>query len=165
MNWYKKAQQYIYRGDTEPISMQDYDTEYGTREFGRKLDTSGIYFTTNEEDAQSFGQHITKADIQNANILTESDNTFTTDQISQILKGIDKEKTGMAISNWDEDYNIGLGLLIESIVNEKNPIDQLMNIWANVFYHQNSNDFMTLMTRNGIDGIAMLRTGSTHFVI
>ena len=50
MNWYKKAID-IYRGDPAPISIKDFDAEYGTKTLGKDLGSAsaegpGIYFTT-----------------------------------------------------------------------------------------------------------------------
>ena len=64
MNWYKKAQE-IYRGDPSPISLQDFDPEYGVKQLGKDLGSSaaegpGIYFTSKEEDARMYGKVITK---------------------------------------------------------------------------------------------------------
>ena len=62
-------------------------------------------------------------------------------------------------------------MLINSILDNENVIEQLMGIWANVFYHQNPNKFMELMTKNGIDGIAVPQKsiwydeGTVHYII
>jgi len=169
MNWYKKAQE-IYRGDPNPIDLENYDLEYGVKELGKGLGSSsawgpGIYFVTQEDIAQMYGSNITKKILQNAKILTMQNPLFNYKQIDKILSGVDKEKMAMAISNWDENYNIGKKLLIESIVNADNPLDQLMNIWADVFIHQNSNSFIDLMIKNGIDGISVQKKDATYYVI
>ena len=70
-----------------------------------------------------------------------------------------------ATSNWSENYSVGKKLLIESIMNSENPIEQLMAIWSAVFYHQNSNSFIELMIKNNIDGICYERIESKHYVI
>jgi len=64
MNWYKKAEE-IYRGDTNPITVDEYDPEYALKELGKDLGSSaafgpGIYFVTKEDIAQMYGSHITK---------------------------------------------------------------------------------------------------------
>ena len=169
MNWYKKAQE-LYRGDPNPIDLENYDLEYGVKELGKGLGSSyawgpGIYFVTQEDIAQMYGSNITKKIIQSAKILTMQNPLFNYKQIDKILSGVDKEKMEMAISNWDENYNIGKKLLIESIVNADNPLDQLMNIWADVFIHQNPNSFIDLMIKNGIDGISVQKEDSTYYVV
>jgi len=39
MNWYKTSQQ-IYRGDPNPITMQEYNPEYGIKNLGKLLGSS-----------------------------------------------------------------------------------------------------------------------------
>lgn len=169
MNWYKKAQE-IYRGDPEPINIKDFDSEYGTKQLGKELGSSlaygpGIYFTSKEEYAQMYGSNITKLKLNNANILAENSKKLNAKQIEKILNSLDREKLELAYSNWDENYNIGKRMLLQSIMNETNPVDQLLNIWANVFYHQNPNMFMEIMKNNGIDGILKIKDDATYYVI
>jgi len=167
-NWYKKAQE-LYRGDTNPVNIDDYDPEYARKQ-GKELGSSmrggpGIYFTTKEEDAKTYGNNVTKKILNNANILTEQSPLFNRKQIEKILQGVDKEIMKSATSNWSENYSVGKKLLIESIMNAENPIEQLMAIWSAVFYHQNSNSFIELMIKNNIDGIYYKRIESKHYVI
>jgi len=170
MNWYKKAQT-IYRGDPNPINMKDFDVDYGVRELGKQLGSSlaegpGIYFSTNKDNALSYGENITKIDLNNANILSKKSKRLTTKQIENILKGINRETLEGASQNWNENFNIGKKILINQIANHDNPVDQLIDIWAEVYYRQNPNDFINLMARNGIDGIVIDRAGDTkHYII
>ncbi len=169
MNWYKIAQE-IYRGDSGLINVQDFDPEYGTRELGKQQGSSaawgpGIYFTDQKDIAQMYGPNITKKILHNAKILTKQSPLFTYQQINKILNEVNQEIKETAISNWDENYNKGEKMLIQSIINIDNPLDQLMGIWADVFNHQNSNIFMELMVKNGIDGIAITKEDATYYVI
>lgn len=50
-------------------------------------------------------------------------------------------------------------------MSESNPVEQIINIWADVFYHQNPNLFMETMKNNGIDGIALVKEDATYYVI
>ena len=169
MNWYKIAQE-IYRGDPAPINIKDFDSEYGTKQLGKELGSSlsngpGIYFTSNEQDAKYYGSNITKLVLNNANILTKDSRKLNAKQIEKILNSIDKEKIEFAVSNLDENYNIGKRMLLKMIMNEPDPVEQLMNIWSSVFYHQNPNMFMEVMKNNGIDGIAKTKEDATYYVI
>lgn len=169
MNWYKKAQE-IYRGDPNPMNLDDYDPAYGTETMGKPDYTAaswgpGIYFTDQEDVARMYGSNITKKNIHNAKILTPQSPLFNYQQIDKILKDIDKEKIETAISNYDEDYNTGKKMLIQSIINANNPLEQLMGIWADVFYHQNPSKFIELMIKNRIDGISLQKKDVTYYVI
>lgn len=170
MNWYKKALT-IYRGDPNPIKLEDYNPEYGTKELGKELGSSaawgpGIYFTGQEDIAQMYGSNITKKILQNANILTKQSPKFNYRQIDKMLHNVDQEMMKTAISNWDEDYNRGKKMLIDNIISANDPLEQLMNIWADVFSHQNPNAFVELMIENGIDGISITKKeDETYYVI
>ena len=160
----------LFRGDPKPISIEDFDPEYGTRHLLKDLGSSlsegpGIYFTTQEEDARLYGSNITRKTLQDANILTKESPRFNYRQIEKILQGVGKEAMELATSNWDENPNVGKRMLMESIMSADNPVDQLIVIWSNVFYHQNPAKFMELMTRNGIDGIAKHKEDATYYAI
>ena len=170
MKIYRIAQE-IFRGDSTPVNLEDYDVEYGIKELGKELGSSaawgpGIYFTGQEDIAQMYGANITKKFINNANILTKQSPLFSYNKMNKILQGIDQETMESAILNWDEDYNIGKKMLLQSIINGDNCLEQIMNIWAEIFYHQRANDFIELMVRNGIDGIFIQKEDDeTYYVI
>jgi len=169
MKIYRLSQE-IFRGDSSPIHINDYNPEYGVKELGKELGSAaawgpGIYFVTQKDIAQMYGPHITKKFLSNAHILTKQNPKFNSQQINNMLQNIDKEKMEIAISNWNENYNLGKKILIQSIVNADNPLDQLMNIWSEVFLHQNANAFIELMIKNGIDGISITKDDATYYVI
>ena len=166
-----KISQVIFRGDSSPISLENYDVEYARKELGKDLGSSsawgpGIYFTGQEDIARMYGENITKKVLNNAKVLTKQSPLFNHNQIEKILQGVDETTMQTAISNWNEDYDIGKKELINSIVNSNNPLEQLMNIWADIFSHQQPNDFMELMVKNGIDGIFIQKEeDETYYVL
>ena len=173
MNWYKKAlEQELFRGDPNPINIEDYDPEYATRELNKELGASsawgpGIYFVSQKDIAELYGLNITRKVLHDPKILTKQNPLFNYQQIDKMLQSIDKDKVETAISNWSEDYKEGKKLLIQSLINADNPLDQLMNIWADIFYHQNPQAFIDLMLKNGIDGISIYKPSddATYYVI
>jgi len=82
-----------------------------------------------------------------------------------MLRDIDKGKMLIAISNWDENYNIGKKILLRTIVDSENPVEQLMNIWAEIFHRQSPREFIDLMVKSGIDGISKSKEDATYYVI
>jgi hypothetical protein len=123
-------------------------------------------FTGQEDIAGMYGSNITKKSLNNAKILTPQSPLFSYKQIDKILQGVDNKMLKVAVLNWNEDYNIGKRTLIQSIASADNPLEQLMNIWADVFSHQNGNDFIDLMIKNGIDGISIQKKeDETYYVI
>lgn len=169
MNWYKKAQN-IYRGDSTPIDLENYNPEYGVKIMGKELGSSsaygpGIYFASHEDVAQMYGSNITKKFLDNANILTTQSPKFNHKQINNMLKYVNPEILETSISNYNENYNIGKRTLINNILNSDNAIEQLISIWADVFNHQNANDFIDLMIKNGIDGFSIQKEDVIYYVI
>lgn len=175
-NGFVRTSQEMYRGDPEPVDLQNFDPEHGVKVLGKDLGSSaalgpGIYFAAQERVARLYGSNITKTILNNANLITEKSPLFSFSQMDKILKGVDKEKMEIAVSNWDENFSIGKKLLIQTILSGTNAVDQLMNIWADVFFHQNANMFLELMVKNGIDGISLIREDTitkeeiTFFVI
>lgn len=167
MNWYKKALT-VYRGDSNPIELSEFNPEYGTKISLKDLGSSmtegpGIYFTTNKKNAENYGDNITQREISpNAKILSKESPKFTPEQIIKILNTIDPSKIELAASNWDENVNKGKRMLWNSIIEQDNAIDQLMEIWAEVYAHQHPSEFMKIMTLNGIDGIVVDKSCSLY---
>ncbi|MFW5804428.1 MAG: hypothetical protein ACOCWG_04255 [bacterium] len=171
MKIYKIAQEIeIFRGDPSPINLDEYDFEYAKKQ-GKELGGSmaygpGIYFATAKDIANMYGNNITSKNINpNANILSENEQKLNRNKIMQIIDSIDSETVETASMNWDENVYIGKQMLVNSIMSADNPVDQLMNIWAEVFYHQNPNTFINTMIKNNIDGISKTKEDTTYFVI
>lgn len=169
MRIYKIAQE-IFRGDTNPINLEEYDFEYA-RKKGKELGSSmaygpGIYFATAKDIANMYGNNITSKHIDpNANILSESGQKLNRNKIIQIINSININTVKSASENWDENIQKGKQMLINSILSADDPVDQLMSIWAEVFYHQNPNAFINTMIQNDIDGISKTKEDATYFVI
>ena len=171
-NWYQlyKLAINVYRGDSSPISINDFNPEFAIKELGKELGSAaawgpGIYFVTQKDIAQMYGQYITQKSLNNTNILTKQSPKFNYQQINSILQNVNQDMLNIAVSNWDENYNKGKQALIQSILNNDNPLDQLMAIWADVFTHQNANNFIELMIKNNIDGISINKDDATYYVI
>ncbi len=166
MKLYKIATD-VYRGDTAQYDINDYNPAHGTKSLGKDLASSmaygpGIYFVSHKDIAEMYGPHITKKSLQSPNLISPSSKPFNKKQIQNILKSAPKETLIIASSNWDENYQKGLNLLIDSITNSGNPINQILSIWADVFSHQNPNAFIQLMVDNKIDGITIDKTDSSN---
>lgn len=160
----------VYRGDTSKIDLKDYDVEKGIKD-GKELggafaEGPGIYFTTKESNAKGYGSNISQINIpKTANIITDESPLMSRASITKMLKDVDGETLDIAYSNWAENKTEAKKLLIDALMNAENPKEQLINIWADVFYHQQPNEFMSLMKKHGIDGIKVAKEGQDHYVI
>jgi hypothetical protein len=160
----------IYRGDPEPISIGSYDVTKGLKA-GKELGAAmaegpGIYFTTNLHDARSYGKNITEFVVGKcSNIITDKSKKIGNNVINNIINSIDKETLEIALSSWNENPTTARKMLLEEISRTDNPQEQLINIWATVFYHQHPEKFIEVMIKNGIDGIKIKKEGHDHFII
>ena len=160
----------IYRGDSTKVSLKDYDVERaikGGKELGSAFSEGpGIYFTKDINNAKQYGKNVTSGTLsKDANIISKQSKKFSKAQIEKILNGVPKETLKIALSNWDENPVIAKKKLITTLYNGDTAQDQLINIWADVFYHQSANEFMKLMSDNGIHGFKVDKDNSTHYVI
>jgi hypothetical protein len=160
----------VYRGDTSKIDLKDYDVGKGIKD-GKDLggafaEGPGIYFTTKETTAKGYGPNISQVSIPDtANIITDESPLISRSSISKMMKDVDKDTLDVALSNWSENKAEANKLLTDAIMNAENPKEQLINIWADVFYHQQPDKFMELMKQHGIDGIKVAKEGQDHYVI
>jgi len=163
--------QVLFRGDEKPITIKGYDVEAGIKagkELGGAMaEGPGIYFTTDEKNALSYGKNLTKVYLKpDANILRVTDDVLPNTLIKKILASVKPEHIELALSNWDEDKTVAMKEMLDAISDADDPVDQLINIWADVFYHQNPQEFMDAVAKNGIDGIAIDRErGIEHYAI
>jgi arginine decarboxylase-like protein len=170
MKIFRIAQE-IFRGDENPIKLDEYDFDYGRKNKLKDLGSSmaygpGIYFATAKDIANMYGSNMTSKHISpNAKILSESGRKLNRNIIVKILNSINQETIEAASINWDENPYKGKQMLLNSIMEARNPVDQLMSIWAEVFYHQNPNEFVNIMIQNNIDGISKTKEDVTYFVI
>jgi hypothetical protein len=166
-----KTSQTIYRGDESPIPIENFDPEYGVREQGKQLGTSmgegpGIYFTDNKDNAENYGSHISVYIISNnANLISSSSPKFNYRQIEKIINAIPQDIVDIAASNWDENIQKGKRILIKTILDGNNAIDQLMGIWAEVINRQDPKMFMDIMKNFGVDGIKIDRGDYINYAI
>lgn len=126
MNWYKKAID-VFRGDTVPLKIQDFNVEHGTKQLEKELSSfaagPGMYFTTTEEDASHYGQNITRAKINNANILSAQSKPLW-----MLLPLLFRNKTNMEVTISDykyEDAPFGSARLIATLRVELQTLVQL----------------------------------------
>lgn len=160
----------IFRGDISPIDLKNFDATKGLimgKELGSSMSEGpGIYFTSNIKDAERYGENITVAKIEkSANIITDYSEKIKTEKIKKILDMIDKEILDIALSNFNENPYIAKKMIIDEINKYDNPKEQLMSIWADVFYHQNPHEFIDVIVKNGIDGIKVKKQGFNHYII
>jgi len=102
---------------------------------------------------------------KDSNILEKGQKKLSISKINKLLTSIDKETLDIALSNFDENPIIAKRNLIDAINNADDAQEQIINIWADVFYHQKPEKFMKVMADNGIDGLKIDKEKLSHYVI
>ncbi|OGF48632.1 MAG: hypothetical protein A2231_01545 [Candidatus Firestonebacteria bacterium RIFOXYA2_FULL_40_8] len=160
----------VFRGDKLPVSMKHYDVSAGIKA-GKELggafaEGPGIYFTTDLKNAKTYGQNITQRDIDIGNFVSKKTPILSKSKIESILGNIDEETMATALSNFDENPNNARKMLVDAIMNADNAHDQLINIWADVFYHQQPEKYMQAVAQTGIKGFEVPKEGgAAHYVV
>lgn len=160
----------LFRGDANPITIELYDVSQGIKE-GKELggamaEGPGVYLTTDKNNALSYGKNITNVVMdKDSNILEKGQKKLSISKINKLLTSIDKETLDIALSNFDENPIIAKRNLIDAINNADDAQEQIINIWADVFYHQKPEKFMKVMADNGIDGLKIDKEKLSHYVI
>lgn len=160
----------IFRGDPTPIDLKKFDVESGLKS-GKEVGSTmaegpGIYFTTSRKNAESYGKNVLEAKIEKCtNIITDESKKLKPEKIKSILNTIDKETLEIALSNFDENPHTAKKILIDEINKNESPKEQLISIWADVFFHQNPQKFIKSVAKNGIDGIKVKKEGFDHYII
>ena len=160
----------LFRGDANPITIELYDVSQGIKE-GKELggamaEGPGVYLTTDKNNALSYGKNITNVVMdKDSNILEKGQKKLSISKINKLLTSIDKETLDIALSSFDENPIIAKRNLIDAINNADDAQEQIINIWADVFYHQKPEKFMKVMADNGIDGLKIDKEKLSHYVI
>lgn len=125
----------------------------------------GYYFSSDREDANRYGDVVLKVKgKEGARILTKNDK-LTQREVSRILDSIDEEILEGAASNWSQSLFEGRQALIREIMSGDNALDQLMSVWADIYYWQNPDQFLDVMQKNGIDGIRVDKPGGIQHTV
>lgn len=151
----------VYRGDSTNFNLQNFEFGRELRKNKKDLGSTmsqgpGLYFTTDLEQAKCYGKYITCLKISpEFNFIHSETPKFSREFIKKLVSSFDKETIEIAVSGWRENPKIGMKMLIDNIYGDEyiEPIEQIINIWAEVLYHQDPEQFIKDMVSNGIDGI------------
>ncbi len=159
----------LYRGDASKIDFDKLDT---VAQFNQKnkealsafSNTPGIYFTTSEDNAKSYGENITTVSIKrNANIINIKDarKALSRRDVENIIRS--NPDIADVTTNYSEDFEKGLSDIVDNIMAEKDGNEFLKAIWAEGGF--SNKDFTIAMTDAGIDGVKVAKDDVTHYVI
>lgn len=154
----------LYRGDKTPIPLSQQDplavfNPITTECLMAFTSTPGLYVTTSKENALHYGSYLTTVRLkQNARI---SETLIPKPLVIKILKS--HPNLEMALSNWSENKREAVEMLLESIMDETDPVERLKAIWSDAQF--SNSDFVSAMVKAGIDGIKVPKDPYFHYVI
>ena len=115
----------------------------------------GLYFTSDKELAQLFGQYIFTVESNDYKILNGDINNFKKSDIQKALnffKDRDKESYDYLWSDWDSNENIAIKKIINTILNDETNLEITQSIWYIIFRNREKM-YLDFMQSIGIDGI------------
>lgn len=129
----------------------------------------GIYFTSHEEDAAKYGNHVYKVTLNPKRLLTESPFKMS-DKPKLIKLAKMREDWKMYANDWDINPNIGLNKMVnDAIEYNDNEIEVWLQIWYDM-YRNSGKQYVDNMTKLGIDGLKIKGYNNdesifTHYII
>lgn len=123
----------------------------------------GIYFTTDKEDAGSYGQYIYQVTLTPRKLLSDQNRKGITvnDAIKLIKMAQGWEDDAM---NWDENPSKGLKISLQSIFDEDNAKDIITQIYVE-YYRSNPKEFVNNAAKLGFDGIIVTKDWDASHII
>jgi hypothetical protein len=120
-----------------------------------------IYFTSSIDEAKNYGWNIVKTKPSgNINILTTKSPKFSKKEVEDIIWLLPNDRVDIAIWDWGSKAD-----LIDNILWDGSPIEQIQSIWSDVLYNQNNKDLLNALSKNGIDWISKKKWWNIHTVI
>lgn len=120
-----------------------------------------IYLTSSKHEAQWYWPKVSTFKTEWANIISkDTDKSLSTKEINQIIDWIDKNIVDRAILDFWSKKD-----LIDSIKNWWNTYDQLMEIWASIFNHQNPKWYVNAVKNIWIDWLEIPKEWTKHYVV
>jgi hypothetical protein len=103
---------------------------------GNDQNGPGLYFTTNEENARSYGEHLHKVRLEiKKNRICPLNGRFEYEYIKYLIEKSPNYKE--YLTNWDENPKIALHQAVSSISNLQNgKFDMLQQIWYDFYRHE-----------------------------
>ena len=124
---------------------------------GNDQEGPGHYFTTNLNNAKTYGKHVVEVSISFDKVVPNK-GKINTREIETLIKQSPRLET--YLSNWDESPKIAFKTALDSIINNStDPRDAFLQVW-NDFYKYEGPDFVRGMKNLGYTGCIVERNGS-----
>lgn len=139
----------------------------GDKELGSvAAEGPGIYLTNSENEAKGYGTNIQKlVKNEKANIIDKTSKKLTNAQIKKVINSLSSDDKTTVLSNWDMNESVAMNNLINAVKDGETTHEQLMNIWADVYNHQDPEAFVNAMKSLGIDGVKIEKPKGYHIII
>lgn len=131
---------------------------------GKDQEGVGIYFTSSEEDAYSYGPNVYKVELD-LNKTVPLNKKVSPKEIDFLMKSAGEERLEDVLSNWDENPRIAYKILLDSIMDNDNAHQQFLTAWYEI-YRYYPLDYLYNMIKLSYDAIILPRNqGVIHYVV
>lgn len=163
----------VYHGS--PTKISKFTTEFLGE--GHDQEGPGIYFTTSESDAGSYGSYIHKAKLKPRKFVPNRGKINRKQIEKLILRAagaenlMDLQKMDMdkfydsALSNFDENPLRAFQDAVDNVIKYSvSPHDAFQNVWI-THYRYNPQAYLKNMVDLGYDGVKIQKEGLDHYII
>jgi hypothetical protein len=138
-------------------------------DYNRIANGLGFYWTTNKDEALSYGKNLFERELSGYKLI---DRSVFKDRVSRATihnwikqaQKVNPERIETAASNFAEDLEQGIALLIEAIYNESNKQDQWLAFQGELML-RDTKAWCDIAQAIGIDGIVIEQEHATHYVL
>jgi len=154
----------IYHGTNHPVIEPNPAYDYN-----RIANGLGFYWTTSKDEALSYGKNLFEREVAGYNLIYSSifkdpaSKATVSNWIKQAQE-VNPERVITAASNFAEDFNQGINLLIKAVHSETTKQDQWLAFQSELMLRDTKawNDIAQAI---GIDGIVIEQEHATHYVL
>lgn len=152
-----------YHGANTPIDQFSY-TFLGSGK-GYDHEGPGFYFTADESDAKTYGQHLFHAKIQlKKPVPIKGKGLIKTTEIALILKNAPNLQD--KLMDWDENPKIAFKEALNSIIKYNNsPHEAFQSVWYDFYRGKEQQYLQNMVKLLGYDGVIVPKSGTIHIVV
>lgn len=163
LNESKQSELILYHGSD--VLFDEFVIDNVGKEEANDADGTGIYFTTDKNDAMHYGKYVYTVKIKPRKIISDKTRSVSRTLLSKLVKMRDEWE--LNAQDWDENENIGLKLFLDSVFDEDNAKEMLLTVWHD-YYRYSPIEYCKNTSKLGIDGIisTLKWTGGVeHYII
>lgn len=138
-------------------------------DYNRIANGLGFYWTNCKDEAATYGKNIFERELAGYKLINEFDNEYAISIIRKWFKKallVNPERVATAASNFNEDFNKGLEILIDNVHEHNTALEQWFAFQSELML-RDTQSFCDIAQAIGIDGVEIIfeESGNTHYVL